>query len=130
MQEIRSSNPPVVTGIFEPNKSRARHHRCLKLGSKLKYRKNKMNFFLFPMCCLTLTTLISLMSRYDCLIYEYGLDIFFSFRRSFSGIGIWMHIIVSIWQSFRCISYIRWTVYIFDCCAWSFLINIFNFCFI
>ena len=27
MQEIRSSNPPVVTGICDPNKSRARHHR-------------------------------------------------------------------------------------------------------
>ena len=37
MQEIRSSNPPVVTGICDPNKSRARHHRSLKLGLKLKY---------------------------------------------------------------------------------------------
>ena len=28
MQEIRSSNPPaVITGIFDPNKSCARHHR-------------------------------------------------------------------------------------------------------
>ena len=27
MQEIRSSNRPVVTGICDPNKSRARHHR-------------------------------------------------------------------------------------------------------
>ena len=27
MQEIRSSSPPVVTGICDPNKSRARHHR-------------------------------------------------------------------------------------------------------
>ena len=27
MQEIRSSNPPVVTRICDPNKSRARHHR-------------------------------------------------------------------------------------------------------
>ena len=27
MQVIRSSNPPVVTGICDPNKSRARHHR-------------------------------------------------------------------------------------------------------
>ena len=27
MQEIRSSKPPVVTGICDPNKSRARHHR-------------------------------------------------------------------------------------------------------
>ena len=37
MQEIRSSNPPVITGIRDPNKSRARHHRSLKLGSELKY---------------------------------------------------------------------------------------------
>ena len=27
----------MVTGICDPNKSRARHHRSLKLGSKLKY---------------------------------------------------------------------------------------------
>ena len=27
MQEIRSSNPPVVTGFCDPSKSRARHHR-------------------------------------------------------------------------------------------------------
>ena len=37
MQEICNSNPPVVTGIFDPNKSRARHHHSWKLGSKLKY---------------------------------------------------------------------------------------------
>ena len=37
MQEIRSSNPPVVTGIFDPYKSPARHHRSFKLGWKLKY---------------------------------------------------------------------------------------------
>ena len=37
MQEYRSSNPPVVTGICDPNKSRARHHHSFKLGSKLKY---------------------------------------------------------------------------------------------
>ena len=37
MKEMGSSNPPVVTGICGPNKSRARHHRSLKLGSKLKY---------------------------------------------------------------------------------------------
>ena len=29
MQEIRSSNPPAVTGIRDPNKSRARHLRSL-----------------------------------------------------------------------------------------------------
>ena len=27
MQEICSSNPPVVTGICDPSKSRAQHHR-------------------------------------------------------------------------------------------------------
>ena len=32
-----SWNPLVVTGICFPNKSRARHCRSLKLGSKLKY---------------------------------------------------------------------------------------------
>ena len=37
MQEIRSSNPPMVTGICDPNKSRPRRHRSLKLGSKLNY---------------------------------------------------------------------------------------------
>ena len=37
MQEIRSSNPPVVAGICDPNKSRTRYHHSLKLGSKLKY---------------------------------------------------------------------------------------------
>ena len=39
MQEICSSNPPVVTGICDPNKSQAQHHHSLKLGSKLKYLK-------------------------------------------------------------------------------------------
>ena len=33
MQEIRSSNPPVVTGICAPNKSRARYHRSLNIFS-------------------------------------------------------------------------------------------------
>ena len=37
MQEISSSDPPVVIGICDLNKSRARRHRSLKLGSKLKY---------------------------------------------------------------------------------------------
>ena len=40
MQEIRSSNPPVVTGICDPNKYQARHYCSLKLGLKLKYLKN------------------------------------------------------------------------------------------
>ena len=37
MQQIRSSNPPVITGICDPNKSRARHRCSLRLSSKLKY---------------------------------------------------------------------------------------------
>ena len=38
MQEIGSSNPAVVTGICDPNKSRARHHRSLKrASSKMEY---------------------------------------------------------------------------------------------
>ena len=41
MQEIHSSNPPVVTGICDPNKSQAQQHRSLKLGSKLKYFNNE-----------------------------------------------------------------------------------------
>ena len=39
MQKIGSSNPPVVTGICDPNKSRARHRSSLKLGFKLKYTR-------------------------------------------------------------------------------------------
>ena len=42
MQEIRSSNSPVVTGICDLNKSRARRHRSLKHGLKLKYFKKKL----------------------------------------------------------------------------------------
>ena len=37
MQEIRTSNPPVVTRIYNLNVSRARYHPSLKLDSKLKY---------------------------------------------------------------------------------------------
>ena len=39
LQEIRSSNPPVVTGICDPNKSRARHHRkvTIFLAVHVKY---------------------------------------------------------------------------------------------
>ena len=37
MQDICSSDPPVVTGICDPNKSQTRHHHGLKLGLKLKY---------------------------------------------------------------------------------------------
>ena len=44
MQENGSSNPPVVTGICDLNKSRARHRSSLKLGSRLKY----LNLLLLP----------------------------------------------------------------------------------
>ena len=44
MQEIRSSDPLAVTGICEPNKSRARHHHSLKLGSRMKYVKISHTF--------------------------------------------------------------------------------------
>ena len=33
----------MVTGIFDPNKSRAWHHDSLKLGSKLKYLSKRIN---------------------------------------------------------------------------------------
>ena len=36
MQEIRGSNPPVVTGICDPNESRARDHPSFK--STLSFR--------------------------------------------------------------------------------------------
>ena len=45
MQKIRSSNPPVVTGICDPNKSQAQHHRSLKLDSKLKHLNIELLYF-------------------------------------------------------------------------------------
>ena len=45
MQKIRSSNPPVVTAICDPNKSQAQHHRSLKLGSKLKNLNIELLYF-------------------------------------------------------------------------------------
>ena len=41
MQEIRRSNPPVVTGIYDPNKFWAQHYHSMKLGLKLKYLRIK-----------------------------------------------------------------------------------------
>ena len=43
MQEIHSSNPPVATGICDPNKSRVRHHRkvlidLLKISDTMNYK--------------------------------------------------------------------------------------------
>ena len=38
MQEIRSSNPHAITGICDPNKSRPRHNRSLKLVLKLSLK--------------------------------------------------------------------------------------------
>ena len=40
MQEIRSSNSPVVTGICDPNKSRARYHPSFKI-SKITTKNKK-----------------------------------------------------------------------------------------
>ena len=40
MQEIRSSNPPAVTGICDPNKSRAQHHRNNSLSFKIIDKAN------------------------------------------------------------------------------------------
>ena len=37
MQEVRSPNPPVVTGICDQNKYRARDCRSFNLGLKEKY---------------------------------------------------------------------------------------------
>ena len=46
MQEIRTSIPPVVAGICDPNKSWARHHNSLKLASKLTYlNEGTCNYF-------------------------------------------------------------------------------------
>ena len=57
--------PPVVTGICDPNQSQVRHHRSLKLCSKLKYLNivtynNIIYYFrrakhVFEQCLLTLT---------------------------------------------------------------------------
>ena len=37
MQEVSSSNPPVITGICNPSKSWAWHDHSFKLGSKLRF---------------------------------------------------------------------------------------------
>ena len=42
MQEICSSNPPVVTEICDPNKSRARHNRTLR-NNNFKFCKVYFN---------------------------------------------------------------------------------------
>ena len=39
MQDIHSSNPPVVTGICDPSNSRARHHRTVTLLTILTAKK-------------------------------------------------------------------------------------------
>ena len=41
-----ASNPPVVTGIYDPNKSRARTIAIWNLARKLNYT-NKINIFFF-----------------------------------------------------------------------------------
>ena len=37
MQDIRSSNPAVVTGICDPNKSQAQHHHMLYHANSMKF---------------------------------------------------------------------------------------------
>ena len=50
MLEVPSSNPPVVTGINDSSKSRARHHRSFKLDSKFNYLNDKENNFGLTKC--------------------------------------------------------------------------------
>ena len=50
MQEIGISNPPLVIGICDPNKSLARHRHSLKLCSKLKYL-NKVQKNIYHQFC-------------------------------------------------------------------------------
>ena len=40
MQEFCNSNPPMITGTCNHKNTQARHHRNLKLESKLKYFNN------------------------------------------------------------------------------------------
>ena len=51
MQEICSSNPPVVTGIFYPNKFWAQHCHSYKLNYIICFLKNHLlhNCFLFKL---------------------------------------------------------------------------------
>ena len=52
-QEAPSWDPPVVTGICDPNKSWARHHCSLKLESKIEHiSRDKFAFIkFFPVIC-------------------------------------------------------------------------------
>ena len=53
-QKICTSDPPVVTETYYyPNKSRARHHWSLKIGSKVKY----LNYKACSHCLLVLYTI-------------------------------------------------------------------------
>ena len=55
MQEIRSSNSPVVTGICDPNKCRARHHRkrLIDIKYRLSHIRHKTEWWGIRRCCIT-----------------------------------------------------------------------------
>ena len=53
MQEIRSSNPPAVAGISDPNSSRARHHRSLNEHCSTLFELVAMKTFLKLHCYLS-----------------------------------------------------------------------------
>ena len=65
MLEIRSLNPPVDTGICDPNKSQGRHYRSLKLGSKLRHLKNRLQINQERKIWKTFTS-------FPIIIYEFG----------------------------------------------------------
>ena len=61
MEEICSSNPPVVTGICDPNKFQAQHHRNkFRCHGKSKLIKQVLAF-----------TQQRIISHFEYLIYEY-----------------------------------------------------------
>ena len=62
MQEIRSSNPPVATGICDPNKSRTRHHRSLIFALKL-HSRNYMPPILVPSSAKRIATQILVIAK-------------------------------------------------------------------
>ena len=73
MQDIRSSDPPVVTGICDLNKSRARHHHNLKLGSKLRYLNSLV--FAFKRYIFTIFIRMSGWLLLDSAIVQYRYEI-------------------------------------------------------
>ena len=45
MNKVRTSNPPVITGICGPSESRAQHQHSFKLDSDLKYLSSDVKKF-------------------------------------------------------------------------------------